>query len=205
MLEKPIEIKDKDEHIICNWLAGAKLNIAGYVDIEIYSGLKPYLLKLQQEFTKYKLKNILFLHSAYSIRIYELLKQFENTKIKQISIVEFREILKIPKSYQTKHLKPYILEPAKKELSEKTDIKFTYELKKEGRRFKTIIFNIEHNEKNVDKKPIKQLQKQQEEKHLSMEDLAKECYEKNLIEDNCQYNISAFNPPFCKYCKAFKH
>ena len=42
-----------------------------------------------------------------------------------------------------------------------------------------------------------------EEPTLSLEELAEKCYKKNLIEDNCQFNISAFNPPFCKYCKVF--
>ena len=156
LLKKPIKIKDKDNWIICNWLSGAKITTAGIVDIEIYSGLRPYLIKLKEKFTSYKIKNILFLHSVYSIRVYELLKQFEKTKIKHIKIVEFREILNIPLSYETKHLKPYILEPARKELTEKTDITFTYKFIKEGRKFESIIFDIRQNgDSESEKKPQK--------------------------------------------------
>ena len=152
LLKKPIEIIEGEDHIICNWLSGAKINSSGSIDIEIYSGLKPYLLKLKEQFTKYKLKNILFLHSTYSIRIYELLKQFENTGIKQITIEEFKNILSLPKSYEVKHLKPYVLEPAKSELAEKTDIKFDYKFEKNGKRFNLIKFFIKSKENKENKK-----------------------------------------------------
>ena len=145
LLKKPIKIKEKDDWIVCNWLSGARVTTAGVVDIEIYSGLRPYLIKLKENFTRYKIRNILFLHSVYSIRIYELLKQFEKSGIKHIKISELRDILNIPKSYETKHLKPYILEPARRKLAEKTDIAFTYEFKKVGKKFDSIIFDIKQN------------------------------------------------------------
>lgn len=205
LLEKPIEIKEKSGWIICNWLSGAKIDYAGYVDVEIYSGLKPYLLKLKESFTKYSLANVLSLRSNYSIRIYELLKQFESTGVRQISIDEFKEILKIPKSYQTRHLKPSILEPAKKEISEKTDIEFTYSFQKQGRKFTSIRFYIrtkvvklqdQDRNKNKNKKNVKE-----DETLRPPEEVAKECYERNSIDGECKFKNFSFKPPYCKFCR----
>ena len=203
LLEKPIEIKEKSGWIICNWLSGAKIDYAGYVDVEIYSGLKPYLLKLKESFTKYSLANVLSLRSQYIIRIYELLKQFEATGARQISIDEFKEILKIPKSYQTRHLKPSILESAKKEISEKTDIEFTYSFKKQGRKFTSIAFYIRPKVKLPDKTQDKNKDKENE-TFRSPEEVAKECYELNRIDGQCLFENSLYKPPYCKVCKIYQ-
>jgi len=47
------------------------------VDITIHRKVKPFILDIATKYTKYYFENISFLNSTYSIRLYELLKEFE--------------------------------------------------------------------------------------------------------------------------------
>jgi len=82
LLEKPIYIpKGKDENdnsfLMLNWVASAEYKEGeGIVEFEISNKLRPYLLEAQKKFLRYRLENILSLRSGYSIRIYEILKDW---------------------------------------------------------------------------------------------------------------------------------
>jgi len=52
----------------------------GIINFEVNPSLKPYLLNITNNFTSYHLDTIAHLKSTYTIRIYELLKQYENIK-----------------------------------------------------------------------------------------------------------------------------
>ena len=158
LLEKPIYIpKGKDENdnsfLMLNWVASAEYKEGeGIVEFEISNKLRPYLLEAQKKFLKYKLENILSLRSSYSIRMYEILKdwfemysRYGNKAEKIVSLKEFREILEIPKSYRFNNIKVQILEKAKTELEAHTDIIFDYEKIKTGRKVTHLKFIIRPN------------------------------------------------------------
>jgi hypothetical protein len=126
------------------------------VEFEISSKLRPYLLEAQKKFLKYKLENILSLRSGYSIRIYEILKdwlelnkRYGNKAEKIISIDEFRNMLEIPHSYRYNDIKRFVLNKAQEELAKHTDIKFTYEEIKTGRRVTHLKFTIDEIKKDT--------------------------------------------------------
>jgi len=78
MLDRKLRLKSSDRELQMNWLASADyFNKIGVVELEISEKLKPFLLQLKKNFTKYNFENVISLKSGYSIRIYELLKQFE--------------------------------------------------------------------------------------------------------------------------------
>lgn len=52
----------------------------GIIKLNFHPHLKPYILQLKEKFTRTKLVDVLSLRSIYSIRIYELLKQYETLK-----------------------------------------------------------------------------------------------------------------------------
>ena len=165
LLEKPIYIpKGKDENdnsfLMLNWVASAEYKEGeGIVEFEISNKLRPYLLEAQKKFLKYRLENILPLKSSYSIRMYEILKdwyemynRYGNKAEKITSLDELRQILEIPKSYQygnSSGIKKRILEKAKTELAEHTDILFDYEEIKTGRKVTHLHFYIRPNPKNI--------------------------------------------------------
>jgi plasmid replication initiation protein len=135
-----------------NWLASAEY-FHGYVEIEISKKLKPYLLNLSRLFTQFQLKNTIKLKSFYSIRIYELLKQYENIGERTLSVVKLRVMLGIePDNYANyANFKQKVLLVAQKELTKKSDITFDIFEKKEKRKVEQIKFVIKHN--NPEDKP----------------------------------------------------
>ena len=165
LLDKPLHIPTEEGFIMCNWISGGHyVENAGEVRFMIYPKLRPYLLEAQEKFLKYKLENILTLRSSYSIRMYEILKDWHNQhkrynnikntkKLEKIVEVEWlRKILEVPKSYPyggSSGLKNRVIEKAKKELEEKTDIKFDYVEIKTGRKVTHVKFIIEENPKNA--------------------------------------------------------
>jgi hypothetical protein len=69
---------DDEGELITSWFSDVEIRYKGEIGFFVSAKLKPYLIQLKKSFTAYQLKNILKLSSKYSIRIYELTKQFEN-------------------------------------------------------------------------------------------------------------------------------
>ena len=107
--------------------------------------LRPYLLELKSRFTAYDIRNVLTLQSSYSIRIYELLKQFERIGERTFRIDDLREVLGIStKQYKRYNdFKRFVIQQAYQDLKRHTDINFEYEEIKEGRRIASIRFIIQ--------------------------------------------------------------
>ncbi|MGR6001768.1 replication initiation protein [Bacillus cereus] len=105
--------------------------------------LKPFLLELNNKFTSYRLGNIIKLKSVYSIRIYELLKQYEIVKERTISLETLRyfiDALNIYPNYA--NFKQRILHSVQKEINSNTDISFEFKEIKKGKKVYKIKFYI---------------------------------------------------------------
>ena len=116
-------------------------------ELELYidKDLIPYILDLKKHFTTYEISNILSLNSAYSIRIYELLKQKQYRGCRNIKVDKLREYLGIKQGEYNRFydFERWILKVAKEEINEYTDLKIDYEKIKRGRKIDEINFNIE--------------------------------------------------------------
>ena len=104
-----------------------------------------YILDLKREFTRYQITNILKLNSSYSVRVYELLKQYENIGKREIDIQVLREYLGIELTEYERFydFEKRVLRQAIQEINEHTDILIDYEKIKTGRRITSILFKIE--------------------------------------------------------------
>jgi len=137
-----------------NWLSSCHYHRGqGFISLQISPLLKPYLLNLQSHFTTYRLKNVLPLRSAYSIRIYELLKQHEAIGQRYFSLMEIRKILDVKDNEYVlySNFKLRVIAPSIKEISKKTDILVTIKEKKQGRKVVGICFFIRENRQQNDK------------------------------------------------------
>ncbi|PEW08416.1 replication initiation protein [Bacillus cereus] len=163
LLSKVIEIRTGEELIQVSWLSSAIYNRnKGTIDMRFDPLLKPFLLELSSKFTSYRLANVIKLKSTYAIRIYELLKQYEDLKERTISLENLRYYLDAMDIYPNyANFKQRVLNPSKKELNQNTDISFEFEEIKLGRKVQKIKFiicgqkkkdnNLVHFEKNLDK------------------------------------------------------
>lgn len=146
--KKSVTIDSPTSTLNINWLSSSEyFKGKGYVELEFSEKLRPYLLELKKQFTPFKLRNILRLRSDYSIRVYELLKQYQSLKERTFTIEELRYQLYIPKDkYKLYgHLKEKVIKKAQTELQEKTDLSFVFKEKKNGNKVIGIKFFIEKN------------------------------------------------------------
>lgn len=133
------------KYLKTHWIQSAQYQVGGgYVDVEFDPKLKPFFLHLKNKFTTYRLQNVMHLRSVYSIRIYELLKQYQSIGKRIISIESLRNMLGIePKEYQLYgDFKRKVILVAHKEINEKTDLHFDFKEMKLIRKVNEIEFTI---------------------------------------------------------------
>ncbi|MDF1685053.1 MAG: replication initiation protein [Legionellaceae bacterium] len=115
----------------------------GKVTLHFSPTITPYLGELSAQFTSYKLMHVKKLGSVHSIRIYELLMQYEATGQRWITVDQFREVLDLEDKYPNfSDLKRWILNPAKKELSAKSNYNVNFQEERKGRKVHKIWFDF---------------------------------------------------------------
>ena len=155
LLTRLITIKQDNILFQTSWLAGAKYHFGqGIIELSFHPDLKPYLLQLKNCFTQYALKNVLELKSKYAFRLYELLKQYQSIGRRKFSVSELRDLLGVEQGELKLwvHFKTRVLEIAKREINQKTDLEINYKTEKVGRRIEYIIFSIQAQDKEKIKK-----------------------------------------------------
>ena len=149
--DRSMWLDDGNGEVLVRWLAKVRTNKrSGLAKIELDRDLIPYLFDLGQRFTQYQLNNILAMKSAFSVRIYELMKSYSFQKSKTFDIDELKLLLMVEniKSYKNfKDFRIYVLEKAQKEINELTDINISFEPILKGKKVVKVKFRIE--EKNV--------------------------------------------------------
>ncbi len=122
----------------------------GYIELSFHPDLKPYLLQLKRTFLSYDIRNVLKISSVYSVRIYELLKQYEKIGKREFDINTLKVILGVSDKYKLYgHFKSRIILKAQKDLKLHTDIFFDFKEIKSKRKVVSIIFKIKKN-KNLE-------------------------------------------------------
>lgn len=138
----------------------------GYIELSFHPDLKPYLLQLKRTFLSYDISNVLKISSVYSVRIYELLKQYEKIGHREFDIETLKATLGVSDKYKLYgHFKSRIILKAQKDLKQHTDIYFNFKEVKSGRRVVAIIFEIKKNKNteipektrvNIDVPPLRE-------------------------------------------------
>lgn len=148
LMKRLVTIDRKGENIDLHWIESAAYGEKGYVKIRTNQDLKPYLLNLKAHFTKYYIGYVIHLRSTYSIRIYELLKRFENLGEVFFELDRLKHTLGVNDDEYTLYgnFKNKVILVAQKELHEKTDVTFTFEETKEGKRVTGLRFIIKKND-----------------------------------------------------------
>jgi plasmid replication initiation protein len=123
------------------------LDGTGSFYMKINDSARPYFFDLKNNFTLLELKSVLGCSSKHAKRLYSLACQWRGTGGHTYSIGELKEMLglkdpkgKEPEQYkQIGQFKEKVLDIAKRQINEHTDIVFDYELiKSRGRSFDTI-------------------------------------------------------------------
>ncbi|MBM9519381.1 replication initiation protein [Desulforhopalus vacuolatus] len=116
----------------------------GTITVRFDPDLLPHYLQLNKKFAQYDLLEFVVLSSVYSQRLYEILKSWDDKESVEIETSELHKMLNSP-VYLTKNFGKFrekALNKAKEEINRKTALKFSWEAKKKGRTFHSIIFSF---------------------------------------------------------------
>lgn len=125
-----------------------------YIDMEFSQKLAPYIHQLSKNFNSYTLEKISQMQSFYSVRIFEILHHdsFAGKKSRleyDLDDLKFRLRLKyeekrrqIDRYPNFKDFRVRVLEQAQRDCETHTDLLFSFEGVRRGRRIATVIFDI---------------------------------------------------------------
>jgi plasmid replication initiation protein len=153
LLSRIIHIPKDTGYLKIGWISSAEyMEGDGTIRISFDTKLKPYLLGLKSQFTKYNLFIITQFKSSYTIRVYMLLKQYKPLGARKFSIVELRSILGINNGQYRlfKEFKRNVIMRAKREFETidketgayKSDITFDLKTFRTGRKITDLKFII---------------------------------------------------------------
>ena len=134
LYHRTIKIDGRDDSEM-RWLyKKAFFESSGVAVIHISPSVFPFLFELKKRFTSYPLKDITQFKSSYSIRIYELLRQFKEGTALEVKVGWLREALQLGDKYpRTSDIKKYIVLPAIADIQEFSDLNVSYEQVKYGK------------------------------------------------------------------------
>lgn len=146
--DKSMWLEQGDEEVLVRWLAKVRTNKRkGTVHIKVDEDLVPYLFGLKQEFTKYQLLDILAMKSAYSIRIYELLKSYAGLQEKTFDLADLKKRLMVEDIESYKRFPDFrrkVLDIAVREINELTALNVSYEPICKGRKVIKVKFTMQN-------------------------------------------------------------
>lgn len=153
LLDRKIFIENGEGWLNTRWLSSAKYKKnSGHIELRFDVNLKPYLLQLKGYFTQYELESVVSFKSAYSIRIYELLKaeQFKAARSgkfsKTFSYEELRLILGVADNEysQFAFFRVNVIEIAVREINASSNLEIVQvDYPKTGRKITHIVFHCE--------------------------------------------------------------
>ena len=127
---------------------------AWFVEIDAHDSALPLFFDFKERYFTYEVGNVLRLASVNQMRLYEILKQRQHLKQPVvIPLDELRGYLGIRDDAYSRfgNFKERILETGKRVIAEHTDIRFSYDLVKNGKKVVGVAFTIE---KNTDAPPV---------------------------------------------------
>ena len=146
--DKSLWITIEDEETLLRWIEKPYINRKqGKIKIRLDEDMKPFLLQLKANFTRYELIYTLHFKSKYSIRLYELVKSIHYHDLeayeRTYTVEELKKILdaEVYSTYQ--HFREKVLDKAIAEINEYSDKTISYQAIRTGRKIGKIKLRIE--------------------------------------------------------------
>jgi plasmid replication initiation protein len=125
-----------------------------YIKIGFDEDVRDMIVNYKDSFTKLNL-TVLAKLSPKSFRMYELMKQYEDTGFRTMTVDELRDIFDLTGLYKLYgSIKQRVIDKAQKDLEKYADITFTYEEIKQGRAVHRLNFHIRSKDKKGKNTPL---------------------------------------------------
>ena len=146
-----VKMPDNSE-VTVSWLSEAAIiPLCGTVYVRFHRRLAPYLFELKEQYTQYRLENVLVFKGKYTIRLYELLRSYTTQKAidagqeKEVmfSVDNLRNLLMCPNYPRWVDFDRFVLREAVKEINESNEeMCITYDTYRTGRTITQVNFII---------------------------------------------------------------
>lgn len=138
-------INESGRNTLLRWIEKPYIDEnSGTIEIKFDNDMKPFLLQLKENYTRYSLSDTLMFKSKYSIRLFELIESFRYHKLetfeKVIEIEELKSLLDCENYKQFKDFNTRALKPAIDEINRFTYLNISYEYVKERQKIIAIKF-----------------------------------------------------------------
>jgi hypothetical protein len=144
-IEKEANGKGKRKQVlICGWVQTIMyIENEGRINLRFNKDMLPYLTELSTQFTKYRLKAVAKMDSAYAVRLYELLVQWQGIGKREVSLEWLRDTFQLGDKYPAiKDFKKWVIDPAVQQINEHSDLTASYTQRKTGRTVTHLIFTF---------------------------------------------------------------
>jgi len=129
----------------------------GRVEFRFGKTILPYLSELTEQFTRYALSDVAKMTSAYAIRLFEILIQWDSIGKRELEIDQLREWLQLEDRYSSiKDFKKWVVDPAVEQINEHSPLTVTWDQRKTGRKVTHLIFTFERKAVELEKPQQKQ-------------------------------------------------
>lgn len=190
------EDEEKEKWIVGHFLSSIEAMGDGTIELVFDPKLIKYFTGLTERYTYLEIQTLLTFSSIYSIRIFNLLKQYKLKK-KTYSVDKLKEMLLITDKYKNfSDFKRYVIEPAIKDINEHSTMKVSYETNgTKGKKVTEITFTCVDNFilPNADdkvRKAFEELVYYKINKNVALDIVKKFSFER--IENNIQYIITNY-------------
>lgn len=128
--------KGKASTLLTRWVQTVRyVESEGRVELRFSKDMLPYLTELTEQFTKYALADVARMTSAHSIRIYEILMQWQGTGEREVSLEWLRKSLQLEGRYPAfKDFRRRVIEPSVEQINEHSPVWVKWDQRKVGRK-----------------------------------------------------------------------
>lgn len=166
--------KKKDKYKLIHWVSSVVYE-EGEITFKLSEDLKPYLLGLDELFTRYGFNDILSLPTNYAIRLFELLQSFGNYTVRDYPAQNYTsiELEEGEVIFTVDYLRNYfncedkypntsdfikrVIDSSINAINKETAMRATYRVIKKGRSIKYVVFNPYNREKPFTPEQIKRI------------------------------------------------
>lgn len=133
---------DEDKENLFRWIDTASLD-GETAEVILSQSLKPFVLQLKENFTKYEMIEVLGLRGKYTIRLYELFRSYLWLGRWRVKVNDLRDLIQCDKYKAFKEFNRNILKYSIDEINKYSGLEVSYLTIKKGRYIEEIEFSIE--------------------------------------------------------------
>ncbi|XKH61893.1 replication initiation protein (plasmid) [Halomonas sediminis] len=128
--------KGKVSTLLTRWVQSVRyVESEGRIELRFSKDMLPYLTELTEQFTKYALADVARMTSGHSIRIYEMLMQWQGTGEREVSMDWLRKSLQLEGRYPSfKDFRRRVIEPSIEQINEHSPVWVKWDQRKAGRK-----------------------------------------------------------------------